>query len=58
MKSVKKLKSEPTLLTLIRTRSKGKKKFENTNERREKETIPGKWLRDGQRQWIYRFCRC
>ena len=26
MKSVKKLKSEPTLLTLIRTRSKGKKK--------------------------------
>ena len=27
MKSVKKLKSEPTLLTLIRTRSKGKKKM-------------------------------
>ena len=49
MKSVKKLKSEPTLLTLIRTRSKGKKKNENTNERREKETIPGKWLRGGQR---------
>ena len=54
MKSVKKLKSEPTLLTLIRTRSKGKKN-ENTTERREKETIPVKWLRDGQRQWI---CKC